>query len=99
MVIILQRLNPNNCPMRLRKNVAISESGLIFNPVTGESFSVNPIGIDILNLIRQEKNMTEIEDAVFQKYAIDKTTFEKDLSDFIGLLSSNNLLDHEETKA
>ena len=39
--------------MKLRKNVAVSEAGLLFNPVNGESYSLNPIGVDILNLIRE----------------------------------------------
>lgn len=84
--------------MKLRKNVAISEAGLLFNPVTGESYSVNPIGVEILNLIREEKTKAEIEEAIIQKYATDKTTFEKDFNDFIGLLSSNTLLEYEEKK-
>jgi len=85
--------------MKLRKNVAVSEAGLLFNPVTGESFSVNPIGTEILKLIREEMTKAEIEDVIILKYATDKTTFEKDFNDFIGLLSSNNLLENEEKKA
>ncbi len=86
--------------MKLNKNVAVSESGLLFNPVTGESFSVNPIGIEILNLIRDEKPEEEIAEAIMAKYNTDKPTFEKDYQDFIGILSHNNLVEsHEKTKA
>jgi hypothetical protein len=86
--------------MKLKKNVAVSEAGLLFNPVTGESFSVNPIGIEILNLIREEKTEQQISEAILAKYTTDQPTFEKDYQDFIGILSHNNLLEsHEETKA
>jgi hypothetical protein len=34
--------------MRIRKNIAISENGFIFNPLTGDSFSVNETGIFII---------------------------------------------------
>jgi hypothetical protein len=86
--------------MKLRKNVAISEAGLLFNPVTGESYSVNPIGVEILNLLREEKTDEQIRTAILAKYSTDKPTFEKDYQDFIGILSHNNLLEgHEETKA
>ena len=86
--------------MKLKKNVAISEAGLLFNPVSGESFSVNPIGIEILNLLREEKTGDQIHDAILAKYSTDKTTFEKDYADFISMLSHNNLLEtHEEAKA
>ncbi len=86
--------------MKLRKNVAVSEAGLLFNPVTGESFSVNPIGIEILNLIREEKDPEQIGRIILNKYTTDQATFEKDYYDFIGILEHHNLLEsHEETKA
>ena len=86
--------------MKLHKNVAVSEAGLLFNPVTGESFSVNPIGVEILTLIREEKNPEQIRKVILAKYSTDEATFEKDYHDFIGILEHNNLLEiHEETKA
>jgi len=86
--------------MKLRKNVAVSEAGLLFNPVTGESFSLNPIGVEILNLIREEQSPEQISATILNKYTTDKATFEKDYHDFIGVLEHNNLLEsHEETKA
>jgi len=86
--------------MKLRKNVAVSEAGLLFNPVSGESFSLNPIGTEILNLIREDKSSDEISKAILEKYAIDQATFEKDYHDFIGILEHHYLLEsHEETKA
>jgi hypothetical protein len=86
--------------MKLHKNVAVSEAGLIFNPVTGESFSVNPIGVEILDLIREEKSPEQIRKVIMAKYTVDQATFEKDYHDFIGILEHNNLLEkHEETKA
>jgi hypothetical protein len=86
--------------MKLRKNVAVSEAGLLFNPVSGESYSVNPIGVEILNLIREEKSPETISKVMLDKYSTDQTTFEKDYQDFIGILHHFNLLEtHEETKA
>ena len=86
--------------MKLRKNVAVSEAGLLFNPVTGESYSVNPIGVEILNLVREDRSHEYISKHILGIYAVDKTTFEKDFHDFIGILEHHNLLDnHEETKA
>jgi hypothetical protein len=86
--------------MKLQKNVAVSEAGLLFNPVTGESYSVNPIGVEIINLIREEKNPEQISKFILAKYSTDKDTFEKDYNDFIGVLEHHNLLEsHEEKKA
>ncbi|MCX6304521.1 MAG: PqqD family protein [Bacteroidetes bacterium] len=86
--------------MKLQKNVAVSEAGLLFNPVTGESFSVNPIGVEVLNLIRADKSPEQISNAILEKYSTDQVTFEQDYNDFVSILEHHNLLDrHEETKA
>jgi len=86
--------------MKLQKNVAISESGLLFNPVTGESFSLNPMGIEILNMLREEKDPDQISETILDKYSTDQTTFAKDFFDFISILEHLNLLARdEETKA
>jgi hypothetical protein len=84
--------------MKLRKNVAVSEAGLLFNPVTGESFSVNPIGVEIINLIKEDKGPDQISKHILAKYATDKTTFEKDYHDFIGILEHHNLIESNEEK-
>ncbi|HNY02474.1 MAG TPA: PqqD family protein [Bacteroidales bacterium] len=86
--------------MKLRKNVALSESGLLFNPVSGESFTVNPIGVEILTMIRDGKSREDILDHILEKYSTDRSTVEKDYHDFVGLLLHNNLLEsHEEANA
>ena len=84
--------------MKLRKNIAISESGLLFNPVTGESFSVNPIGVEILGMIRESKTRIEICEELLVKYSTDRSTIENDYQDFIDLLSLNHLIERNEEK-
>jgi hypothetical protein len=39
--------------MNIRKNIAISENGFIFNPLTGDSFSVNETGLFILQKLKE----------------------------------------------
>ena len=72
--------------MNIKKNIAISESGYIFNPTTGESFSVNPIGIEIFKLLKDGDSYEEISKTILAKYNTDEDTVEKDYNDFIGLL-------------
>lgn len=78
--------------MKLRKDVAVSEAGLVFNPTTGESFSVNPIGVEILSLLREEKDPAEICRIIAGKYNTDKAAFERDFQDFTGVLEQYKLL-------
>jgi hypothetical protein len=79
--------------MKLKKNIATSESGFIFNPGNGDSFSVNEIGAEIINLMKEERDQDEIIDSITSKYDIEKIQVEKDLEDFISMLVSYNLLE------
>jgi len=79
--------------MKLRKSIAISENGFVFNASRGESFTTNPIGAFILELIKEGKNEDEIQAAVLEKYAIDQATCEKDIYDFIKVLQQHNLME------
>ncbi len=77
--------------MKINENIAINETGLLFNPVSGESYSVNPIGSEIIKLLKEGKVYSEIKDFVITRYNIDENTFEKDYNDFINILKQNNL--------
>lgn len=68
--------------MKINKNIAISETGFVFNPVTGESFSVNPIGIEIINLLKEDKSLDDIVKLLSKKYNTEQSTIEKDVNDF-----------------
>jgi len=79
--------------MKLKKNIATSESGFIFNPGNGDSFSVNEIGAEIINLMKEERSQDEIIDTISSKYDTEKSQVEKDLEDFISMLVSYNLIE------
>lgn len=79
--------------MRFKKNIATSEAGFIFNPSSGDSFSSNSIGSEILFLFKEDKSRQEIIDSICSKYEVEKNRFEKDLDDFISQLSDFNLLE------
>lgn len=79
--------------MRIKKNIATSEAGFIFNPGSGDSFSTNPTGSDILALVKDEKSRKEIIAIICSKYEIEKNLFEKDLDDFLSQLRDYNLLE------
>jgi len=78
--------------MKLKKNVAVSENGFVFNAARGESFTTNTIGTDILHLLQDGHSQEEIQAAILEEYEIDKATCEKDLYDFMKMLHQHNLL-------
>ncbi|MCF8430004.1 MAG: PqqD family protein [Bacteroidia bacterium] len=82
--------------MKIKKNVAISESGFIFNPTTGDSFSTNPIGLEIIRMLKEEKSKDEIRKFILSKYITDDSTFEKDYYDFVMMLQTNQVADDSE---
>ncbi|MBC8436221.1 MAG: PqqD family protein [Bacteroidetes bacterium] len=81
--------------MRINKNIAISETGLLFHPGSGESYSVNPIGVEIINLMKEGSSFDEIAGEILSKYNTDRATFEKDYHDFIRLMKENGLLEEQ----
>lgn len=78
--------------MTLKENIAISATGFVFNPSTGDSFSVNPIGHRILTLLKESKPVSEIIETILSEYHTDKDTVEKDFADYTKLLLNNKLL-------
>ncbi len=78
--------------MKINENIAVSESGYIFNPATGESFSVNPLGQKIIQSLQQGKTADELEQEVCSEFEVNPDTFEKDFHDFINSLKFLNLL-------
>jgi hypothetical protein len=82
--------------MRLKENIALSESGFLFDPDSGESFSVNSTGKEILKLISSGKAITEIEEVVLSEYEVDQKTFYRYMDDFAHTLRRFNLLEIED---
>jgi hypothetical protein len=80
--------------MKIKSNIAVSDSGFIFNPDTGESFTVNPIGIHIINQLKEGRELKEIGNDIHEKYNVQFVTFEKDFDDFIGLLRNYSLIEN-----
>lgn len=81
--------------MKLNKNLAVSETGFIFNPSTGDSFSANTIGAEVINLLKEGKELADVKKILLEQYEVDKTVLEKDIDDFVVLLRDNNLLHYE----
>lgn len=81
--------------MKLKKKIAISGNGFVFDPTTGESFSINPIGSEIIHHIQDGKTQEDITTNIIDKYNVDKQTFERYYFDFISMLNQYNLIDHE----
>ena len=77
--------------MQINKNIAISDSGFLFNPGSGESYSLNATGTELLGLIKDGKTLEEIKAIFLEKYDTDANTLEKDYQDFMDEIQRFNL--------
>ena len=73
------------------ERLAISESGFIFDPVSGHSFTVNETGLAILRLLQQDRHLASLTERLSLEFDVDSSTLDRDLLEFIGSLR-NQLL-------
>ncbi len=81
--------------MKIKENIAMSDSGFVFDSNTGDSFNLNSAGREIMNIMKEDKTLNEIQEVMIQKYEVDADVLENSIYDFIGMLRQFNLLDHE----
>lgn len=77
----------------LKKNIAVSDSGFVFNPTNGDSFSLNGIGLDILLMLKASKQEEEIKATLRSNYDVDADTLDNDYYDFLKMLGQYKLLE------
>lgn len=82
--------------MKIKRNIAVSDSGFVFNPLTGDSFSTNPVGAEIIRMMKEYKSDFEIKNYVLENYQTDNVTFEKDYYDFVNMLVNYKLTELDE---
>lgn len=82
--------------MKLKKNIALSKSGFVFDPSTGDSYSLNEQAQEIVRLMNENKAVDEIAEYMTLVYDIDIPDFEKYYYDFIGMLKTYRLLEEDE---
>lgn len=70
------------------KDLAVSESGLVFDPITGAIYTSNQVGLRILAALREGLDTVEIRQRILDEFDVDAETVERDLFDFCGQLLS-----------
>jgi len=78
--------------MYINKNIAISETGFIFNPLSGDSFSTNATGQEILRKLQTKVSFKDLCNHISKTFFVDIETAEKDLTDFIIILKNYQII-------
>lgn len=73
------------------KNLAVSETGFVFDPQTGNSFVVNQLGIEILNCFKKDMNEKEIIQYILDNYEINYDQVKRDFDNFLLKLNQYGL--------
>jgi hypothetical protein len=81
--------------MKIPVEVKISDNGFVFNSKTGDSFSLNPFGLELIKNIQEEKEFENLKTSILEKYEIDDLTFEKDFYEFCALLKHHQIISQD----
>ncbi|MBK6631389.1 MAG: PqqD family protein [Betaproteobacteria bacterium] len=68
------------------KRLALSDSGFVFDPVSGNSFTVNGSGLAILRRLQQESDLIRIVASLCEAFDVDVLAAERDIIEFANLL-------------
>jgi exosome complex RNA-binding protein Rrp4 len=82
--------------VKVNKNIAISENGFIFNPGTGDSFSTNEIGQEVIRMLNEGKTRDEITDSILSRYEVERSILEKDLGDYFFMLGTYHIVQNDQ---
>lgn len=75
------------------KMLALNDSGFIFDPTTGQSFTTNETGLDIIRLMREGRSKAEIFSFLEEAYDAPKDLIYKDAMQFLSQLKTYRLVD------
>lgn len=74
-------------PFAKIKNLTVSKTGFVFDQQSGQSFSVNKTGLEILNALREGKDLAAIKELLLFNYDVLSETADIGLSNFISQLN------------
>ncbi len=68
------------------QQLALNDSGFVFDPVNGRSFTANAIGLFLLRLLQKQYDMPALLTAVSEAFDVDAQTAARDITEFAGQL-------------
>jgi len=74
------------------KDLAISETGFIFDPMSGATFTANATGLAIIHALREGRTRAEVIARLRNNFTVEKADLDSDLGDFIRLMIQHGIL-------
>ena len=73
-------------------DLAISDSGFIFNPSTGNSYTTNETGVFIITMLKKHNDIATTALLLSEEYDVDQSTAELDIYSLLEMLRSHELI-------
>jgi hypothetical protein len=68
------------------ERLALSQSGFLFDPMSGHSFTLNETGVAVLEALQKNRDLRELRKVLIAEYDVDESTLDRDLLEFLGSL-------------
>lgn len=78
--------------MNYLKNVAVSDTGFMFDPATGNTFTLNETALYIVNQLKDDKTKEQIVYQMTEEYDISIEQVDRDMSDLLIQLKELGLM-------
>ena len=78
--------------MRRCTHLALNDQGFVFDPTTGESYVVNPVGLAILEQLREGRGEGDIVTGIAERFGVDDAEARRGVGDFLARLRSFGLV-------
>ncbi len=78
--------------MKRIHQLAVNDEGFVFDPTTGESFTVNATGLFLIRALKAGHDTTELLDQVQQQFEVSPGSAERDVTDFVSQLEGLHLV-------
>lgn len=73
-------------------NLAVSETGFVFDPSTGATFTVNPTGLVVLRALRDGATVARVVELLHAGFSEPSGSARDEVLDFVQLLRGHGLL-------
>ncbi|MFT4553751.1 MAG: hypothetical protein ACI9S8_002392 [Chlamydiales bacterium] len=70
----------------------MNEEGFIFDPTTGETFTVNITGMMILKGLKEGKTSEDVASELVEKFEVSVEDAERDIGDFVNHLRIHKIM-------
>ena len=82
-------------PLERVKALAISDAGFVFDPATGETYTLNETAREVVRQLKDGKSRYQIRDILLDKYECEPDQLDRDLEFFFSRLAEHGLFSGE----